>query len=166
MFGNTDSDGAKASIKADISFNNTTVFLWAPILGFDYSYVNVSCYSESGDLLLTFNMGDQEFESLIGSISMRFWNDMKFGRTPNASVDRTHRKPGTSRRAPGGYLSPRQRPLLPFMVPVGSGRGSLTRLLAVSPLNSQLKCTSKEATASFGQDDCGLSVNIGLRSRF
>lgn len=168
VFGNTDGSGVNASVKAGYIINNTPTFRWGPIVGLDYAHVDVSGYTETGDPLLTLTVGEQEFDSLIGSAGVKFWHDAKYGDTlVQAWVELTanHAFLGTDRSVVTALTS---APLLPYAVPIGGEESTFGKVSGgVSIELSPGLLLQGNATAAFGQDgDHDLSLKVGLRGKF
>jgi outer membrane lipase/esterase len=139
-----------------------------PIAGLSYTHSRVDGYTEKGDPLLTFTVGEQTLESLTGSVGVQFRVPFFAGPSPvstflNVTLEHEF---GDATRTMTASLT--QAPLVPILSPIGNfetrsyGKveGGLTFEIGPS-LSATLN-----AASTFARDDNDRRVSAALNYRF
>lgn len=166
--GNTHANSFSLAAKAAYLFD-LGLLRAGPLAGFTYTHSKVNGYTESGDPLLTFNVGSQALASLTGSAGVQVRLPFEVAGhaiNPYFNLTAEHDFHDGDRTL---EISETQSPLLPIFTRVeGDGTDTYGRAqLGVSAALTDSLSLVADAGTTFGRDSgYDLAGNIGLSYRF
>ena len=167
--GDTNADSFAVGGRSAYLFDVTQSIQMGPLVGLNYMRSRVNGYTESGDPLLTFMVGDQTLESLVGSAGVQFRFPVMMNArmiSPYLNVTAEHEFLNGSRTI---LATETQSLLLPIMTPInGQGQRTYGKVQGgVSAAVTDQLAVMINAASTFareGGNDFG--GNAGLKYRF
>jgi outer membrane autotransporter protein len=167
--GNTSVDTFAAGAKAAYLFDVTKSFQVGPLAALTYVRSQVNGYTETGDPLLTFMVGDQRLESLTGSlgVQLRFLFMMNARLiSPYLNVTAEHDFLNGGRTL---LAAETQAALLPILTPVaGLGQRTYGKMQGgvSAPVNDKLSINFNVASTFARNNSNDFGGNVGFNYRF
>jgi outer membrane autotransporter protein len=165
--GETNGDTFTAAIKSGYLLNAGPVRV-GPIAGLTYTSSRIEGYTETGDILLTMKVDDQNFDSLTGSagVQVRFPSASAGSLySPFINVTLEHDFLGSGRTITTTQVT---TPLLPVLTPIEDRDRTYGKLAGGLAVNISGNADfTLNAFSTFGRSDHNeFGVNAGIRVRF